>query len=101
LLLLSASIALAGTENYDYKAKAPPPPQPWCETPPILEIRIGVPGWLAGVSGDIDYQGGDLSILDNGDARLVISSSTTGNPQEVGLLRFDGLGRSKAVVIPS
>jgi hypothetical protein len=43
-IFLSASIALAGTENYDYKAEAPPPPKPWCETPPILEIRIGVLG---------------------------------------------------------
>jgi len=56
-ILLSASIALAGTENYDYKTEAPPPPQPWCETPPTLEIRIGVPGWLAGVSGDSGVKG--------------------------------------------
>ena len=56
-ILLSASIALAGTENYDYKAEAPPPPQSWCETPATLEIRIGVPGWLAGVSGDSGVKG--------------------------------------------
>jgi len=31
---LSASIALAGTESYDYKEAPPPPPQSWCETPP-------------------------------------------------------------------
>ena len=56
-IFLSASIAVAGSESYDYKAEAPPPPQPWCETPPILEIRIGVPGWLAGVSGDTGVKG--------------------------------------------
>jgi hypothetical protein len=56
-ILLSASIALAGTEDYDYKAAPPPPPQPWRETPPTLEIRIGVPGWLAGVSGDSGVKG--------------------------------------------
>ena len=60
-IFLSASIALAGTESYDYKAEAPPPPQPWCETPPILEIPIGVPGWLAGVSGDSGVKGVDVS----------------------------------------
>jgi hypothetical protein len=51
-ILLSASIAWAGTQSYDYKEAPPsPPPQPWCETPPTLEIRIGAPGWLAGISG--------------------------------------------------
>ena len=44
-IFVSVSVALAGTESYDYKEAPPPPPQPWCETPPTLEIRIGVPGW--------------------------------------------------------
>ena len=56
-IFLSASIGLAGTESYDYKTAPPPPPQPWCETPPTLEIRIGVPGWLAGISGDTGVGG--------------------------------------------
>ena len=56
-ILLPAAIALAGTESYDYKAEATPPPQPWCETPPTLEIRIRVPGRLAGVSGDSGVKG--------------------------------------------
>src|SRR6266481_7004444 len=57
-ILLSASIAFAGTESYDYKEALPsPPPQPWCETPPTLEIRIGAPGWLAGVSGNSGIKG--------------------------------------------
>jgi opacity protein-like surface antigen len=53
-----APLLLAGSEPYDVsKETPPPPPQPWCETPPTLEIRIGVPGWLAGVSGDIGVKG--------------------------------------------
>jgi len=39
------------------KEAPPPPPQPWCETPATLEIRIGVPGWLAGVSGNSGVKG--------------------------------------------
>jgi hypothetical protein len=46
-MFLSASIALAGTESYDYKETLPPPPQSWCVTPPDTEFRIGIPGWLA------------------------------------------------------
>ena len=57
-IFLSASIAWAGTESYDYKeAPPPPPPQSWCETPQTLEIRIGAPGWLAGVSGNSGIKG--------------------------------------------
>ena len=55
--LLSASIALAGTESYDYKEALPPPPQSWCVTPPDTEFRIGLPGWLAGVQGDFGVAG--------------------------------------------
>jgi hypothetical protein len=56
-ILLPASIAMAGVES-DY-SKSPPPlaPEPWCETPPTLEIRIGIPGWLAGLSGDSGVKG--------------------------------------------
>ena len=46
IVLLSASIALAGTESYDYKAAPPPPPESWCVTPPDTEFRIGIPGWI-------------------------------------------------------
>jgi opacity protein-like surface antigen len=31
--------------------------QPWCETPLPFEIRIGLPGWLAGISGDAGVKG--------------------------------------------
>ena len=56
-ILLPASIAMAGVES-DY-SKSPPPlaPQPWCETPQPFEIRIGIPGWLAGLSGDSGVKG--------------------------------------------
>ena len=39
------------------KETPPPPPQPWCETPQTLEIRIGAPGWFAGLSGDVGVKG--------------------------------------------
>ena len=60
-ILLSAPILLAGTESYgdpkDGKTVLPPEVQPWCETPAPLEIRIGIPGWLSGLSGDIGVKG--------------------------------------------
>src|SRR5437899_12767710 len=57
-ILLSAPLLLAGPETYDGSKEAPPPPpQPWCETPAPLEIRIGLPGWLSGLSGDTGVKG--------------------------------------------
>ena len=56
-IILSTPVLFAGS-GYDVSKEAPPPPpQPWCETPPTLEIRIGVPGWLAGLSGDVGVKG--------------------------------------------
>jgi opacity protein-like surface antigen len=56
-ILLRASLALAGVES-DYSKSAPVPmPEPWCQTPPPFEIRIGIPGWLAGLSGDSGVKG--------------------------------------------
>ena len=57
IVLLSASIALAGIESYDYKAAPPPPPESWCVTPPDTEFRIGIPGWIAGLEGDFGVRG--------------------------------------------
>jgi opacity protein-like surface antigen len=57
IVLLSASIALAGTASYDYKAAPPPPPESWCVTPPDTEFRIGIPGWIAGLEGDFGVRG--------------------------------------------
>jgi hypothetical protein len=56
-IFLSAPVLLAGTETYDTSKEAPPPPIRWCETPPPLEIRIGIPGWMAGLSGDTGVRG--------------------------------------------
>jgi hypothetical protein len=40
------------------KDKEPPPiEKSWCETPPEWEIRFGMPGWLAGISGDVGVKG--------------------------------------------
>jgi opacity protein-like surface antigen len=56
-IIFSAAGLFAGSE-YDISKETPaPPPQAWCETPEKLEIRIGVPGWLAGVSGDVGVKG--------------------------------------------
>ena len=57
-IVLLAPVVFGGPEPYDISKEAPPPPpQPWCETPATLEIRIGAPGWLAGVSGDSGVKG--------------------------------------------
>jgi opacity protein-like surface antigen len=56
-IALSTPLVFAGPEPYDISKEAPLPPQPWCETPATLEIRIGVPGWLAGVSGNSGVKG--------------------------------------------
>jgi hypothetical protein len=51
----------AGQEEYrdgkDYSKEMAPAPKPWCETPPLWEVRIGVPGWLAGLSGESGVKG--------------------------------------------
>jgi hypothetical protein len=56
-IVLSAPVLLAGPEPYDTSKEAPPPPISWCETPSPLEIRIGAPGWIAGLSGDVGVKG--------------------------------------------
>jgi opacity protein-like surface antigen len=58
MIALSAQVLFGGPEPYDISKEAPPPPSPpWCETPATLEIRIGAPGWLAGISGDTGVKG--------------------------------------------
>ena len=56
-IILSTPVLFAGPEYDISKGTPPPPPQPWCETPPTLEIRIGAPGWMAGVSGNSGVKG--------------------------------------------
>jgi opacity protein-like surface antigen len=60
--VLSPSLLLGGTERYDSKSvdngkEAPPIEKGWCETPPLWQIRIGLPGWLAGLSGESGVKG--------------------------------------------
>jgi len=58
---LAAPALLAGPETLedpkDSKTIPPAEIKPWCETPPPFEIRIGVPGWIAGLSGDVGAKG--------------------------------------------
>jgi opacity protein-like surface antigen len=56
-IILSTPVLFAGPEYDVSKEAPPPPPQPWCEMPQTLEIRIGVPGWMAGVSGNSGVKG--------------------------------------------
>ena len=56
-IILSTPVLFAGS-GYDISKETPPlPPQHWRETPPTLEIRLGAPGWLAGLSGDDGVKG--------------------------------------------
>jgi len=48
---------LTGNDGKDYSKEPPPIEKSWCETPAPLEIRIGIPGWLSGVSGDTGVKG--------------------------------------------
>ncbi len=58
---LSAPALLAAPETLDdpKDSKSIPPAEikPWCEPPPPIEIRIGIPGWISGVSGDSGVKG--------------------------------------------
>lgn len=57
-ILLSTRVLFAESEGYDIsKEAAPPSLQSWCEAPPTFEIRIGAPGWLAGISGNSGVKG--------------------------------------------
>jgi opacity protein-like surface antigen len=35
----------------------PPIKESWCQTPPDWEFRVGLPGWIAGLSGDTGVKG--------------------------------------------
>ena len=45
------------TDEKDYSKEVPLVEKSWCETPPLWEIRIGAPGWLAGISGESGVKG--------------------------------------------
>ena len=65
-LLLSAFLFAIGnvwaaqeqySEGKDYSKAVVPVEKSWCEAPPPWEIRIGLPGWLAGLDGDSGVKG--------------------------------------------
>jgi hypothetical protein len=45
----------AGTESDANETGSSPPP--WCEALPPTEFRVGLPGWMAGMSGDLGVRG--------------------------------------------
>src|SRR5215510_10488665 len=57
ILVCGSRIVVAGSElpaadGKDYSKEVVPVEESWCETPKPFEIRIGAPGWLAGISGE-------------------------------------------------
>jgi opacity protein-like surface antigen len=66
VVLRASPILLAGTEPVatdakDYSKEVVPLEKSWCETPSLWEVRIGLPGWLAGISGDSGVKGVEAS----------------------------------------
>jgi len=60
--ILLPSLVFGYTDTTDSKTissskEAPPIEKSWCETPPDWQFRIGLPGWLAGLSGDSEVKG--------------------------------------------
>jgi hypothetical protein len=65
ILFSSSRILFGGPESLsidekDY-SKEVPLEKSWCETPKPFELRIGLPGWLAGLSGDSAVKGLEAS----------------------------------------
>jgi hypothetical protein len=54
-IFLPLSTVLAGTETYEEKSS--PPVEQVCEPPKPYEFRIGIPGWISGLSGDFGVHG--------------------------------------------
>jgi opacity protein-like surface antigen len=66
IFISSSSILFAGTEpvitdGKDYSKEVVPVEKSWCDTPSLWEVRIGLPGWLAGISGDSGVKGLEAS----------------------------------------
>ena len=60
--ILFPSLVFGGTEITDSKTitsskEVPLIEKNWCETPPDWQFRIGLPGWLAGLSGESGVKG--------------------------------------------
>lgn len=57
-LVIAPSFLRGGPVPVDNSKEAPPPiEKSWCEAPSQWEIRVGVPGWLAGLSGESGARG--------------------------------------------
>jgi hypothetical protein len=54
-ILVRGSIAWAGMESYE--SKSAPPVERGCEPLKPYEFRIGLPGWISGLSGDFGGRG--------------------------------------------
>lgn len=66
ILSSTSNIVFAGTEpvatdEKNYSKEVVPLEKSWCETPSLWEVRIGLPGWLAGISGDSGVKGLEAS----------------------------------------
>ena len=66
ILYWTSNILFAGTEplatdEKDYSKEVVPVEKSWCETPSLWEVRVGLPGWLAGISGDSGVKGLEAS----------------------------------------
>jgi opacity protein-like surface antigen len=58
---LFAEPELPASDGKDYSKEVVPVEKSWCEMPPLWEVRIGAPGWLAGISGDSGVKGLEAS----------------------------------------
>jgi len=66
ILVCSSKVVCAESESLavegkDYSKEVVPIEKSWCETPSLWEVRIGLPGWLAGISGDSGVKGLEAS----------------------------------------
>ncbi|MGE5212124.1 MAG: hypothetical protein ACM3NN_00390 [Nitrospirota bacterium] len=66
ILSSTSNIVFAGTEpvatdEKNYSKEVVPLEKSWCETPSLWEVHIGLPGWLAGISGDSGVKGLEAS----------------------------------------
>jgi opacity protein-like surface antigen len=66
ILFGSSTVLFGGPESAtsdvkDYSKEVVPIEKSWCQPPPPWEIRIGLPGWLAGMSGDSGVKGLEAS----------------------------------------
>lgn len=59
--IIFAGPELPASDGKDYSKEVVPLEKSWCETLSLWEVRIGLPGWLAGISGDSGVKGLEAS----------------------------------------